>query len=119
MFSWVDRRAAAIEQAVRLAGDLGGIDASLVNEGVVPLPHLHGKHRRVGVAHGHTAQVVQVQIVSTEETGIEREYQTILLSASAPGNGTTTISKPSSLSTNSRRQTVLQAGHFQGIAKSL
>ena len=58
MFSSLDRGAAAIEQAFRLGGDLGGIDASLVNEGVVPLPHLHGHPGRLGVAHGHTAQVV-------------------------------------------------------------
>jgi hypothetical protein len=42
---------------------------------------------------------------SLEERGIGRDGQAILLSASASGNGATTMRKPSSLRTNSRRQT--------------
>ena len=43
---------------IRFGRRVGGIDARLVNEGVVTLPDLHGKTTRVGVAHGHTPQVV-------------------------------------------------------------
>lgn len=50
--------AAAVQQAIRLGSDVGGIAARLMEHSVLALPDLHGKSARVGVAHGHTAQVV-------------------------------------------------------------